>query len=448
MEKIKNILNNIFGIDYDSRVVTQNAMISGVCKVLSLVVSYIYVPIMLKYLGVEKYGLWVTILNILTWVSYCDIGIGNGLRNRLTESIASKDNEKSRLLISSAYAVITVIVIILTIIIFGVIYSLNCLKIFKLEFFDEDLNLIIFTAAAFVLTNFILSVCKNVLYALQKAAHVGFMELLVQLLNLFGILLLSRFIRGNLMWMVIIYGLSMIIVNLVYSVILYCKNTYLRPRPGSVNFGVGLGLANLGVQFFIIQICSLVLLTTDSLLISNLYGTAVVAPYSFVNKLFTAITLMFTALLSPIWSSATKAKTEGRYIWIKQLINKVNIINIPFMLGAVFFGLIFRPFSDIWLNQHIDYSNGLIIMGVVYCIVGNWYNAYAYVANGLELMKESMVISVIQAAVNIPLSLFFAQTLRLESTGILLGTVMAMGISAVALPIIVNKKIREQISSQ
>ena len=53
-----------------------NMIASGVCKPLSMIISYIYVPIALDYLGVEKYGIWSTILTILSWISYLDIEIG------------------------------------------------------------------------------------------------------------------------------------------------------------------------------------------------------------------------------------------------------------------------------------------------------------------------------------------------------------------------------------
>ena len=71
--------------------IVSNMALSGICKPVSMVLSYIYVPIVLDYLGVEKYGVWSTILTILSWVSYFDIGIGNGLRNRLTESLNKHD---------------------------------------------------------------------------------------------------------------------------------------------------------------------------------------------------------------------------------------------------------------------------------------------------------------------------------------------------------------------
>ena len=76
-----------------------------VYKGVSMVLSLVYVPIVLNYLGDYKYGVWASILNILSWISYFDLGIGNGLRNRLSESLASSTPRISpKVLVSSAYA--------------------------------------------------------------------------------------------------------------------------------------------------------------------------------------------------------------------------------------------------------------------------------------------------------------------------------------------------------
>ena len=88
IELLKNRINNT-GIG-------KHMLISTICKPLSMIVSYIYIPLVLNYLGVEKYGIWSTILTILSWISYFDIWVGNGLRNKLTESLAKKDNKEKK----------------------------------------------------------------------------------------------------------------------------------------------------------------------------------------------------------------------------------------------------------------------------------------------------------------------------------------------------------------
>lgn len=422
---------------------TTHMAISGVCKPLSMIISYIYVPIVLNYLGVEKYGVWATILTILSWIGYFDIGIGNGLRNKLTEAIANKETDRSRKLVSSAYAFIAVVMFAVTIIFCIAAIFVDWNRVFGVQNFTENLTAIVSISVIFVAVNFVLSICKNVFYALQKAADVSLMELTTQVINLGGVLIARIIIPSNLFVMALIYGLSMIITSLTFSVVLYGKNSSLRPSIKNVDMAEGRSLTSLGLQFFVIQICALVLFTTDSLIISYLYGAADVTPYNTVNKLFNIIIGFFSALVAPIWSAVTKAKTENRYKDLKSLIRKLYLLVGFFAIGAILLMALFKPISRIWLGQELSYTNVLIMFGCMYCILNMWTNMHGTLANGLGILKEQIVMAVFQAVINIPLSVFFARSMNLGSAGVLLGTNCSLLISCITLPVLIHKTVNK-----
>lgn len=418
----------------------KNMAISGICKPISIIVSYLYVPVVLNYLGIEKYGIWSVILTILSWITYFDIGIGNGLRNRLTESVVKHD-AKGEKLVSSAYMFVTMIMIIALTLFSLIAYLLNWERIFGVDSIQENLRAVVITSAVFVALNFILSLCKNILYAHQQPATVSIMELVTQVLNIAGVFAISFYVKGRLFVLVLVYGLSMLIVSLSANVIIFCIRKDLRPSIKSVDLYVGKDLTTLGVNFFVIQICYLILFTTDSVIISYLYGASDVTPYSTVNKLFSLVISIFSALLVPIWGDVTRAKTKGEWKYICYLTKKMYYLSVPFIIGTVFLIFQFRFISDIWLGVRIDYPVGMIPLGGIYCILTIWCNTHSYFTNGMEILREPKIIGIIQAIINIPLSLFFAEVLKMQATGVLLGTVVTMFIPVVALPIIVWKQL-------
>lgn len=425
----------------------RNSFVSGVCKPLSMVVSYIYIPIVLNYLGIEKYGVWSTILTILSWITYFDIGIGNGLRNRLAESIAENRNNGKKL-VSSAYAFISVVMILLIVVFSIFAHFINWNRLLGVANIDENLRLIVVLAVVFVALNFILSVCKNVLYAYQKAGYVSVMELSTQIMNLLGVLVFSSFTHASLFCMTFVYGTSMLVVNIAASIAIYLRHSDLFPTFEAMDFNIGRNLTSLGIKFFIIQICALVLYTTDSLIISMLYGASDVTPYSTVNKIFTAVSSVYVAFLAPVWSAVTKAKSEKNFVWLKNSVKKLNLLMLPFFTGAIALSFVFKPLTTWWLKKELFYTQGLISFGCLYACLTIWCNTYAYIANGLELMKMSMITAVVQAIVNIPVSLFFALFLGMKSTGVLAGTIFSMCISAVAAPIAVKIAIKQMEEKQ
>ena len=56
------------------------------------------VPITLGYLNPYEYGVWLTLNSILVWFNSFDIGLGNGLRNKLTIALAENDLKKRSML--------------------------------------------------------------------------------------------------------------------------------------------------------------------------------------------------------------------------------------------------------------------------------------------------------------------------------------------------------------
>ncbi|MBW8308900.1 MAG: hypothetical protein K0M45_04600, partial [Candidatus Paracaedibacteraceae bacterium] len=310
-------------------------------------------------------------------------------------------------------------------------------SIFGVTHLSDDISRVILVSSIFVSLNFIISLCKSIFYALQNAAAVSWMELSIQVLNLILIIIASKFSSENLLMMAILYGASLISVSVLASIFLFYKNPNLIPSLRYFRFDIGKEITSLGLQFFIIQISALVLFTTDNLIISSLYGASNVTPYTTVNKLFTVVSSFYLAIITPLWSSFTVAKAKKDLTWMRNIYKKIHILMIPFFLGIIGLGLLFRSITFIWLGRNLDYQNGLIFFGAIYGALTIWCNTYAMIGNGLGLMRVSVITAIAQAVINIPLSLFCAITLNMQSSGVLLGTVLAMLISASIIPIFV-----------
>ena len=70
-------------------------------KPLALVITAVTVPLFLRYLGEERYGLYESIGALAAWIALTDAGLGLGLINRLTECHVSGDDHLARRYVSS-----------------------------------------------------------------------------------------------------------------------------------------------------------------------------------------------------------------------------------------------------------------------------------------------------------------------------------------------------------
>lgn len=128
MKNILTILNNHFNAHLSGQSrskirsyrVNFNVILSFLFKGFSISIYFIMVPITLDYLDANKYGIWLTINSIIAWVGFFDIGIGNGLRNKLSEALANDDLELSKTYISTTYFILFIIITSVSVVFFTV----------------------------------------------------------------------------------------------------------------------------------------------------------------------------------------------------------------------------------------------------------------------------------------------------------------------------------------
>ena len=98
-------------ISQRSLLILKNIIASFFVKGWSAVIVLLMVPLTLKMLGAYSNGVWLTISGILIWIDFMDIGLGNGLRNTVAEYVAQGDDAKTRMAVSSAFFMLTLIII-------------------------------------------------------------------------------------------------------------------------------------------------------------------------------------------------------------------------------------------------------------------------------------------------------------------------------------------------
>src|SRR6266699_741403 len=70
---------------------------------MTLLTVVISVPLTVRYLGTERYAVWMTISSLVAMLTFADLGIGNGLLNAVSESHGKDDPGLAAEYISSGF---------------------------------------------------------------------------------------------------------------------------------------------------------------------------------------------------------------------------------------------------------------------------------------------------------------------------------------------------------
>jgi len=324
---LKKIIDRIRNSNQRSLRAYKNLSVSFFAKIVSLAITFVVVPITLNYVGKAEYGVWLTISSIITWFSFFDIGLGNGLRNKLAVAIAQNDITTARIFISSAYFLISAISVVMFVLFFVFASLVSWNDILNTHFLtNELLYRIVLIVFFFFCLSFSMKTISSILEALQFYAIKDIISVSTQVLGLMAILVLVNNTEGSLLCLSIVYGSQTAIGLFVASVVLFSgKLKHLRPSLATIKIKNSIPLINLGVWFFLNQILYMITTQISLFIVVQLFGPEDVTVFNMAKNYMSISTMLFIMILTPFLSAFTEAYTKGDYEWIHSTMRKIML---------------------------------------------------------------------------------------------------------------------------
>ena len=410
-----------------------------IIKGISILTSFILVPLTINYLSPVKYGIWLTMFGIVGWFGLLDIGLGNGLRNKFAESVAAGDKRSARIYLSTSYFLLGLIMLTACVVFLIVNQFLDWPSILNVSS-DKTLELgkvaaIIF---GFFCMQLVVKLISSVLLADQKAAFAAALNTISSLLSLLTVFILTKASvgPGSLVNMALAVGLINVLVPLVASLWFFATfyKDY-RPSFKFVNFKYTKGLMNVGAMFFLFQSTALIVVATDNIIISQLFGPADVTPYNIALKYFTPVLIVFNILSTPLWSAYTEAYAHKDMDWIRRITGKM--IKVWFLLFlAVIPMLFFAELAyELWVGKEIKIPFILTVFMAVYVMLSSWNQIFGNFINGIGKLRLAFYLTIVTAIINIPLCILLAKYTSLGVAGIIAASSLSLIPDIIFLPI-------------
>ena len=389
----------------------KNILYSFAFKFIDAIVYFLIVPVTLGFLDKYSYGIWLTLNSILLWINTFDAGLGNGMRNCLTVSLARGEERKSRIYISTTYLLLSMIsctVFLLFLIACAFIDWYSVLNIDSS--LVPNLSEVIIYSFFFFCLSFIFKIIGNIYLALQLPSVNFFFIAAGHLLSLLIILLLRLICsEGSLLWVGIAYSASPCIVYLIASIITFgILHKDLRPSFKLIKMkDYSYELMNVGINFFIIQISALVLFSMSNVVISRLFGPGHVTIFNITNRYMGIALMALNIIMAPIWSAVTDAHARGDEQWIKDCVSKVR--RMALMFGVVLLLMLaISPIAfHLWVGNAVTIPFDLSALMCIYTFVLIFSASQSSFLNGLTIMKLQLWTNVVETILFLPLAYFF-----------------------------------------
>jgi len=364
--------------------------------------------------------------SFLGWFSFFEIGLGSGLRNKLAESLANKDFEKGKIYVSTTYAILSIVILIVAMIFLIANNLLDWTKILNTDqALYNELRILALIVFNFFFLRFVLKLIGIILYADQKPALANSLGPTANLMSLIIIYILTKTTNGSLVYLGTTLSIAPVLIMFCTSIVLFSgKYKPVAPSIKHVQMKYAKDLMNLGVKFFIIQIAGLVIYQSSNIIIAQFFGPSEVTTYNIAYKLFSAISMMFTIIVMPFWSAFTEAWTVRDIVWIKESVNKLLKIWLMITFMGVII-LIFSPFIyKLWVGESIKISFKLSSLLMIYFALFTLGGVFNMFINGVGKIKLQLYSSVAGALLFLPLSYLFIKIVGMGIEGLVFAAII------------------------
>ncbi len=390
--------------------VLKNIILSGFVKIGSIVISLLVVPVTLNYMSQNHYGIWLTILSVMTWLQYFDGGLGSGLRNRFTEAKTKNQIYKIRSYISTSY-----FILFCTIATLITLFSIINIWFDWSDFFNmTGVNAVGFNNTLLIIfiifcLQFVVKLIDNILIADQRSGESDFLNLISSSSAFIVFYLLAPFYNDSLRFVGIVFSGVPFLVSLVYSIFLF-RGRYKMYLPSFkfIHLKDYRDLMNLGSSFFVIQLVGLITVGSTNLIITKVLSSDDVVVYNLSYRYFNVALVGFMILTNSIYSPFNEAYQLGDYNWIMNIMKKAKLLSIFAIIGLAVMMFCAKYIYRLWLGSAVNIPFALNFWMALYFGMTLLVLPYTTFITGVSKVKIAFYMSIVNSIFYIPTAILAA----------------------------------------
>lgn len=369
----------------------------------SIFFNLLLFSLLLKNLGEYKFGVWQTILSIITYTSLLNFGFGNGLRNSISKYYVVNDIKSIGNIIAQTIIKISKYVILFILIFFPLYIYFFSSSFFFNDINSLDLNLEIKYSIAiyllFFIVNIVTSLSSSIAFGIGKSYLPGFFNLLYIFIVSIFLYILKDIYKENLYFIALLFGIGQFLSNVIFFVYILLKNNIILNFKDEINLKE---INSTSGMFFIAQLLSIIFITSDNIIISKILGPDQTAQYSIIAKIYFTLITLFSVLLIKFWNEVTMLFSKNEFVLIKKNIRVLFYITFVVLFIGLGLAVMHEKILKLWFGNDINFKGLTILPFILFSIFTflHCINAiFINLQNGLGDLKIQIISMIIMIVI-------------------------------------------------
>lgn len=418
-------LDGILNQDRRLRRVAATSASSLIARAANFASLLLLVPLAVPYLGNERYGIWMTLVSLTSFLGVAGLGVGNALITLVARGDAVAGDDEVARYISTSVALFGAIAAALGLIGAVVIPFLPWNRIFNVsstEIAHEGGR-----AAIAVFVVFLLSMPVGLISQIRLGYQEGYIAAWSDAgASVLGLLGVAAAIALDMRLPVIVAAAvaAPLATGIVNWLFLVQKRPALVPSRRKVDLRYARTLLRSGGLYFALELAIIVGFSSDNFVAAQVLGPAAVTQYAVPSRLALAGVAVLSAFSMPLWPAYADALARGDLPWVLRILRRSLIATTAVALvGATVLALAGGRMVDLWSRGRVHPHASLLIGLGLWLILGTAGNALAMFLNAAHIVRMQVVCATLMAVANILLSIALAR--RIGVSGLIWGTVIS-----------------------
>lgn len=398
----------------------------SMATVISIISSIVAVPLFIRTVGAEQYGIFILITTVLGFVGLTDLGITSAVTNEISYLFADQKKKEISELLSGSMIVLGGFLVVIFFLLFF-IASTGATNIPSL--LGVDGAYVGIANSIFIILLFF--TCINLLFGgiftsffrgINEIAAYNVIQSLYQILFSLSFILFL-FIKPTLVSVAWFHGISFIFRLAIFY---FFTKKYFPWLEFKVHFFLIKKIKPLishSVTFFYLAFLNSLIGKTDYLLLSHTVGVQSIPAYSIADRLYKlpSIAIQVGASAGP---SIAQFFQQKRLDSLASLYSQVLRTHLIFRAVPLLFLLVFsQEIIRLWVGQEFFYGYIFTSMFFISYMIYSWTGPHFDFINAMSKHKSEIIPLTLNVLINIGSSIYFAKIYG--PIGVIMGTIVA-----------------------
>jgi O-antigen/teichoic acid export membrane protein len=401
----------------------RNVLVNWLAMLANMLVPFFLSPFTVHRLGNALYGIWVLIVSSVVYFNLLDLGMRNAVVSFVARAYSEQAHgEASRVIATAIWLRLGIGLVIL-------LLSVALAAVFPLLFgipraLFPTVRLAIVLSALGIAMSLAFGITGAILSALHRFDLLSSVTIARVLLRAGGIVWLLS--RGHGLVAMALWELSVaLLVGLAQSWICLREYPGLREGCGRPDWDTARKIWAYGSYASVITLAGAILYYSDNIVVGAILGSTAVTFYAIAGTLGSSAGQVVAALSSTFAPLASSLDAAGKSEQLRRLLVQGTraslLLFLPISCALFFRG---QTFIGLWMGHDYAAVSGVVLQILLLnCVLTTANGSSCSIAYGLAKHRPIMVWALVEAGVNLTLSILLAR--RIGIYGVAWGTAIA-----------------------